>query len=129
MSSMKKINGVFFSFLLGGAIGGTIALLYAPKSGKQLRNDISRTTNELYDEGKKMTYDSWNDAKEKTERILDSANDVLSTNVEKIVRKTENLKEALKSGINAYNEERKTDSYHNSSSLKEDAGNTHKQTT
>ena len=83
-------------------------MLYAPKSGKQLRNDISRTTNELYEEGKKKTYDSWNDEKEKAENILDGANDVLSTNVEKIVRKTEKLKDALKSGVNAYNDERKS---------------------
>jgi hypothetical protein len=40
--------------------------------------------------------------------MLDSANEVLSTNVEKIVRNTENLKDALKSGVNAYNEERKS---------------------
>ena len=126
MTTVKQINGVFLSFLLGGVVGSAIALLYAPKSGKQLRNDISRTTNELYEEGKKKTYDSWNDAKEKAENILDGANDVLSTNVEKIVRKTENLREALKSGVNAYNDERKSGSNHNSSSLKEDMGNTHK---
>ena len=108
MTTVKQINGVFLSFLLGGAVGGAIALLYAPKSGKQLRNDISRTTNELYEEGKKKTYDSWNDEKEKAENILDGANDVLSTNVEKIVRKTEKLKDALKSGVNAYNDERKS---------------------
>jgi len=126
MINIKQINGVFLSFLLGGVVGSAIALLYAPKSGKQLRNDISRTTNELYEEGKKKTYDSWNDAKEKAESIIDGANDVLSTNVEKIVRKTENLREALKSGVNAYNDERKYGSNHNSSTIKEDMGNTHK---
>ncbi len=97
---MKTINGVFLSFLLGGAVGGTIALLYAPTKGKYLRKDISRKTNELIKEGKRKTYDSWNDAKEKAESLLESANDVLSTNVEKIVRKTEKLKDALKSGLN-----------------------------
>jgi gas vesicle protein len=63
--SLKKINGFFISFLLGGAIGSVIALLYAPKSGKLLRNDISRKTNELIEEGKKMSVDSLNEVKEK----------------------------------------------------------------
>lgn len=34
-----KIGG---AFLLGGLIGGAIALLYAPKSGRATRKDISR---------------------------------------------------------------------------------------
>jgi len=92
---MKTLNGIFLSFLLGGAIGGTIALLYAPTKGKYLRKDISRKTNDIIKEGRKITHDSWNDAKEKAENIIDSANDVLSTNVQKIVRKTEKLKDAL----------------------------------
>lgn len=100
MSKMKIINGLFLSFLLGGAVGGTLALLYAPQKGKYLRKDISRKTNALIKEGKKISYDSWNDAKEKAENLIESANDTISTNVEKIVRKTEKLKDALKSGLN-----------------------------
>jgi gas vesicle protein len=100
MSKMKIINGLFLSFLLGGAVGGALALLYAPQKGKYLRKDISRKTNALIKEGKKISYDSWNDAKEKAENLIESANDALSTNVEKIVRKTEKLKDALKSGLN-----------------------------
>jgi gas vesicle protein len=100
MSKIKIINGLFLSFLLGGAVGGALALLYAPKKGKYLRKDISRKTNALIKEGKKITYDSWNDAREKAENIIESANDTLSSNVEKIVRKTEKLKDALKSGLN-----------------------------
>ena len=100
MSKMKIINGMFLSFILGGVIGGTVALLYAPQKGKYLRKDISRKTNALIKEGKKITYDTWNDVREKAEDIIESANDTLSTNVEKIVRKTEKLKDALKSGLN-----------------------------
>ena len=96
MSNIKIINGIFLSFLLGGAIGGTIALLYAPQKGKYLRKDISRKTNNLIKEGKRKTFDSWNDAKEKAENMIDSASDALNSNVEKIVRKTESLKDALK---------------------------------
>jgi len=126
MVSIIKTKGFFISFLLGGAIGSIIALLYAPKPGKNLRNDISRKTNELIEEGKKKTHDSWNFTKERTESTLDSANDFLNEGMEKITRKTEKLKDAYKSGYNAYKNERKTGD--NQSSLSsEDVENTHRQ--
>ena len=108
MTTIKTTKWVFMSFLLGSAIGGAIALLYAPESGKHLRRDISRKTNDLIKEGKKKSNELWNDAKEKAGSIIDGANEVINTNVEKIVRKTENLKEAFKSGVTAYSDERKS---------------------
>jgi gas vesicle protein len=129
MSNMKQVNGVFLSFLLGGVIGGAIALLYAPKSGKHLRNDISHKANKLYEDGKKISNDTWIDAKEKAEELIENANNVLAVNVDKIVRKTDNLKEALKSGIEAYNDERKYGNNHDGSPIKEDMGKNHKHTT
>lgn len=123
MSSLKT-KGFLISFLVGGAVGSVIALLYTPKSGRHLRNDISRKTNEFIEESKKITSDTWNGAKEIAESHLDNANDFLNTGVEKIMRKTEKLKGAFKSGINAYNEERKSGSKENSSAF-EDAGNIH----
>ena len=108
MTTIKKVNGIFLSFLLGGVAGSAIALLYAPAKGKYLREDIRRKTNKLIKDGKRKTYDSWNDAKDKAESIIDGANEVINTNVEKIVRKAENFKEAFKSGVNAYSDERKS---------------------
>ena len=123
--SMKTINGFFASFLLGGVIGSTLALLYAPKSGKHLRNDISRKTNDLFEEGKKITIDSWNGVKEKTESTIESMNDFLKTGMEKIAGKTEKVKESLKAGVNAYNDEKKTVNSQNSM-YKENVEITHK---
>lgn len=108
MMSMKKVNGFFISFLVGSAVGSTIALLYAPKSGKYLRRDISRKTNELLDEGKKLTHDTWNGAKEAAESTFESANDFLNTGVEKISHKAEKIKEAFKSGIDTFKDERRS---------------------
>jgi gas vesicle protein len=125
MKSIKKTKGLFFGFLLGGAIGGAIALLYAPKSGKNLRNDISRKTNEFIEDGRKKTVDTWNGAREKVESTLDNANDFLNTGLDKIGRKTEKLKDALKAGINVSNDEIK--SGNQSSSFMEDVEKTHRQ--
>jgi gas vesicle protein len=36
----KKEPSVFVPFVLGGLVGAGIALLLAPKSGKEVRNDI-----------------------------------------------------------------------------------------
>ena len=38
--SSDKSKGLLFGFLAGGVIGAVLALLYAPKSGKELRKDI-----------------------------------------------------------------------------------------
>lgn len=106
MISMNKTSGILTSFLLGGAVGGAIALMFAPKSGKHLRGDISRKTNELIEEGKKKSFDSWNGAKEKAENTIDRANDFLNTGVEKIVGKTKKVKDSLESGLKTFNDER-----------------------
>jgi len=126
MISVKKIKWFSISFLVGGAIGGAIALLYAPESGKHLRRDISKKTNELIKKGKKKSNELWNDTKEKAQSTLDSANDFLNSNVVKIVNETGRVKDALKSGIDAYNSERKSGNVQ-SSSIIEDVENTHKQ--
>ena len=108
---MRTINGIFISFILGGAIGSAIALLYAPKSGKHLRNDISQKTNALIKEGKKITAETWDSAKEKAESVLDSANDFLSTGADKIMRNTEKVRDSVKAGVSAYNNERNEKQY------------------
>ena len=40
MEENNMAKGLMIGFLAGGIVGGIIALLYAPKSGKELRNDI-----------------------------------------------------------------------------------------
>jgi gas vesicle protein len=60
----ERKNSLFTPFLLGGLVGAGIALLLAPKSGKEVRNDIkeyaARAKNTLVtavDEGKKIYED------------------------------------------------------------------------
>jgi gas vesicle protein len=56
-------TGKFIWFIAGAAVGATIALLYAPQSGRATRRDLSRrldhaqeslseTGRELYDQGR-----------------------------------------------------------------------------
>ena len=59
------------------------------------------------EDGKKKTFDAWNEVKEKAENIIESADGFLNTGIETIVHKTDKLKDAFKSGVNAYNDEKK----------------------
>ncbi|KXK04649.1 MAG: gas vesicle protein [Chlorobi bacterium OLB4] len=40
MDDNKMAKGMMIGFITGGIVGSIIALLYAPKSGRELRADI-----------------------------------------------------------------------------------------
>ena len=121
----RNINGVkgfLIGFLAGGAIGAIVALLTAPKSGKELRGDIKQKSEEYFDEAERYLADAKNkaselinDAKSKSQDILNAAGrvfkdakvkttDVLISGKEKIETETKRLESSVKDGIDAYNE-------------------------
>lgn len=46
-------KGLLVGFLTGAAVGSLIALLFAPKSGKELREDIKSKSQEFMDDADK----------------------------------------------------------------------------
>jgi len=65
-------KGLLIGFISGSVIGSIIALLYAPKSGKELRQDLKEKTDELMEEAegylanaKERATDLMNDGKKK----------------------------------------------------------------
>jgi gas vesicle protein len=42
----ENISGTILAFLLGAAAGAAAALLFAPKAGEELRNDIAEAVND-----------------------------------------------------------------------------------
>lgn len=115
MNTQRKSKKFFISFLLGGAIGGVIALLYAPKSGVQLRNDVSRISGKIVNDGKKLTVKSWNDAKDFAGNTYEKAGNLVNAGIDTIAGRTENVKDAINSGINAFRDERKNEKIHSKS--------------
>jgi gas vesicle protein len=66
--------------LIGGSIGAVLALLFAPKSGADLRSDISDITRKGYDETldlahqlKEQSADVYQSIKEKTDKVYELA--------------------------------------------------------
>ncbi len=59
-------KGMVLGLLTGGALGAALALLFAPKSGRELRGDIADLTNTYVDK----TGDIVNNASEKARQIV-----------------------------------------------------------
>ncbi len=128
-------KGLLIGFLTGAAVGSIIALLFAPKSGKELREDIKNKSQDfiedadaylsnakekatqLINEGKKKSEKLVADTKEKVDTLLGEAEKILSdakdkagnfahSGREKIEKEGERLKSAIKAGMDAYKTEK-----------------------
>jgi gas vesicle protein len=131
MSENNVGKGILFGFLAGGTIGAILALLYAPKSGKELRNDIKEKADEylgeaekyiaeakdkakdMINEGRKKSEKLISDAKIKSEELLKDAEKIFDEakskaagkiNLSKETLESEGgrLKDAVKAGVDAY---------------------------
>ena len=78
-SVRSPLNGLLY-FLVGGGIGASLALLFAPKSGVELRTDISDLTKKGYEETvdlahqlKEQSSEVYTSVKEKTGKVYDLA--------------------------------------------------------
>jgi gas vesicle protein len=125
---MEENNGVgkgmLLGFLAGSVVGALVALLYAPKTGKDLRAEIKHKTGELknqteeymrsarlkaldiINEGKERSDRLVSDAKKKAETILGDADKLMSGIREKSEEETGKVKAAFRAGVDAYKSER-----------------------
>ncbi|MDR0926545.1 MAG: YtxH domain-containing protein [Ignavibacteria bacterium] len=106
--------------IIGGAVGAVTALLFAPKSGRELRRDIADTTNEIYDKTTDFVSTTIQDGKQKAQSIIDAAkrqaDSILAkssdyyedakgkvvSSAETVQQRFDNLKEAAKAGADAF---------------------------
>ncbi|MBI4836529.1 MAG: YtxH domain-containing protein [Candidatus Abawacabacteria bacterium] len=52
---MSKRDKFIVGTIVGGAIGSILAVMFAPKSGKETREDIKKSSQELYVKGSKFS--------------------------------------------------------------------------
>jgi gas vesicle protein len=88
-----------FVFLLAGCgIGATLALLFAPKSGRELRSDLSDITRAGYDETLELAHELKDRSAELYHAVRDSADrvyDVAATRLHLAERTLENAGDSI----------------------------------
>jgi gas vesicle protein len=104
--------------LIGGGIGATLALLFAPKSGNELRGDIADATRKGIEKGRETAALVGEKAGDYYEVTRERAGELYHTAQEKAGELTEKAKQAatrsanpfsaaLEAGKEAYNEEKR----------------------
>jgi gas vesicle protein len=79
MSDEADYSGRLVWFLTGAAIGATVAILYAPKSGKDTRKLLSKTgqrSKEALEDTGKDIVDAGRDMFERGRKLVDDAADL-----------------------------------------------------
>ncbi|MBI4456412.1 MAG: YtxH domain-containing protein [Acidobacteria bacterium] len=103
---MSKPGESFLYFLVGGFVGASLALLLAPKSGKETRDLIAERAKDgaeyLTTKGREFR-----DLVDSTgRRVQDQAGDLVDRSVEVFNRQREQLSAAMEAGKQAYREEK-----------------------
>lgn len=88
--------------LIGGGIGAVIALLFAPKSGVELRGDIADATRKGIDKGKETAAHLQEVAEEYYEVSREKANEIYHTAQERAGELTEKAKSAAAQSVNPF---------------------------
>jgi gas vesicle protein len=114
------VKGLF----IGGLIGAVLGILYAPKSGKETREDIARKTEDLmarareeyelaldkskraYDVAVKRLKDVEVSAKEKVEEMENKVEALAERGKETLLDGKGRLKRAIDAGVEAFKEEK-----------------------
>ncbi len=93
-------------FLLGGVVGAAVALLFAPKSGRELRGDIADVTRKGVDGTRETARLARERAGEYYETASHRAGELAGTVREAASRRGEHFSAALEAGRRAYREEK-----------------------
>jgi gas vesicle protein len=95
-------SSIVLSFLLGGLTGAALAILYAPRSGRETRDMLGERIREGAERGREL--------REKVSlrgrEMLDDASEYLERQKEGIERRKERLSAAVEAGRQAYRDEK-----------------------
>jgi len=96
----------FLFFMTGAGIGAVLALLFAPKSGRETRELISRRANDSRDFLTNKVTEGRQIVEERGRRMGDDFNTFLDKSKEAVQRQKEQLGAAFEAGKAAYREEK-----------------------
>jgi gas vesicle protein len=106
MSENSGGGDKFLFFLAGAGIGAVVALLLAPKSGRETRELIARTATDSRDFITNKVNEGKQAVEEKGRKIGDDFNSFLDKSKEAVQRQKEQLTAAFEAGKAAYREEK-----------------------
>lgn len=95
-------GSAFLAFLLGGLTGAALALLYAPRTGRETREML----NEKLREGAERSKDLRDQAREKGKAFMDEAGGYVDRGREVVEDRKGRLAAAFEAGRQAYREEK-----------------------
>lgn len=102
MSDDRGSGGVFFAFLLGGLTGAALALLYAPRSGRETREMLNGKLKDGADRGRDLT----EQAKVRGKAFMEEAGEYVGRGREVLEDRKGRLAAAIDAGRQAYREEK-----------------------
>lgn len=94
-------------FLIGGTVGALVALLFAPKSGRELRGDIADATRKGVDRTRETATQIGTKAGEYYDSASQRAGEFVGSAREVAARRGESLSAAIEAGKRAYHEEKR----------------------
>ena len=98
-------------FLLGGAVGAIAALLFAPKSGRELRADIADTARKGVEGAREKASDYYETSRERATEFYSTAKaqatEVAGAARQQVARRGETISAAIDAGKRAYSEEKR----------------------
>jgi gas vesicle protein len=106
MSENSAGGDKFLFFLAGAGIGAVLALLFAPKSGRETREMIARTASDGRDFIANKVTEGRHLVEEKSRRLGDDFSSFLEKSKEAVSRQKEQLSAAFEAGKAAYREEK-----------------------
>jgi len=106
MSENSGGGDKFLFFLAGAGIGAVVALLLAPKSGRETRELLARTATDSRDFITNKVNEGRQVVEERGRKIGDDFNSFLDKSKEAVQRQKEQLTAAFEAGKAAYREEK-----------------------
>jgi gas vesicle protein len=103
--SSSGASGIILSFLLGGLTGAALAILFAPRSGKETRDLLQ----DKFREGTERGVEFRDRVVKKGREVLDDASEYVGRQKETLDRRRERLAAAVEAGRQAYREEKDKD--------------------